>query len=93
MLTDLRGVNNSATPSATSFLLCNYLLDDSVSVTTVHLSTPARQTLILMHVFFASMFAIQIKFVNPVLRQIAETRHQYGNGVWAYHHPTLLIYL
>jgi len=39
MLTDLRGVNNSATPSATSSLFCNYLLDDNVSVTTVHLST------------------------------------------------------
>jgi len=42
LLTDLRGVNNSATPSATSFLLCNYVLDDNVSVTTVHLSTPSN---------------------------------------------------
>jgi len=42
MLTDLRGVNNSATPSSTSFLFCNYLLDDNVSVTTVQLSNPSN---------------------------------------------------
>jgi hypothetical protein len=81
MLTDLRGVSKNATPSATSFLFCNYLPDDNVSVTTVHLLTPSNP-LILIHAFFASTFAIQIKFVNPVLRQIAETRHQYGKGVW-----------
>lgn len=82
-LAGLRDVSNSATPSSTLFLFCNYLLDGDVSVTPVHLFNPLHNPSFLHTSSLLPCSLPKLNLLNSVLRQAAETSHQCGNRVWA----------